>query len=229
MKTTQSPVNDISPVVVVLFAAMVGVEALFAAAEAGLIGGRMGIGWRVSAIEDYGVFGSLVQIMWERGEWPLAHLLRFVSYPFLHGNFTHMIFAAAIMLALGKYVGDRFRWWAVLAVFFAASISGALVWGLVWSEAGVLIGAYPAAYGLIGAFTYILWVQLRVLGAPQIRAFQLIGFLLAIRLLLGLLFGSDGVWVAECVGFATGFGLSFLVSPGGFQRLRDAIRGARQT
>jgi hypothetical protein len=93
----------------------------------------------------------------------------------------------------------------------------------------VLIGAYPAAYGLIGAFTYILWVQLRVLGAPQIRAFQLIGFLLAIRLLLGLLFGSDGVWVAECVGFATGFGLSFLVSPGGFQRLRDAIRGARQT
>ncbi|MCV2894052.1 rhomboid family intramembrane serine protease [Lentibacter sp. XHP0401] len=225
----QSPVNDISPVVVVLFAVMVLVEGVFAAAEAGLVGGRMGIGWRVAMIEDYGVFGSLVRWMWERGEWPLEHLLRFVTYPFLHGSFVHMIFAAAIMLALGKYVGDRFRWWAVLVVFFSASILGALAWGLLKTEAGMLIGGYPAAYGLIGAFTYILWLQLRSLGEPQLRAFQLIGFLMVIRLIFGLLFGSDGVWIAEIVGFATGFGVSFLVSPGGFARLREAIRGAGQT
>lgn len=224
-----SPVNDISPVVVVLFALMVGIEGVFAAAEAGMIGGRMGIGWRVAAIEDYGVFGQLIQLMWERGEWPLEHLMRFVTYPFLHGSFTHMIFAAAITLALGKYVGDRFRWWAVLLVFFCASIAGALAWGMLKPDGGVLMGAYPAAYGLIGAFTYILWLQLRSLGEPQVRAFQLIGFLMAIRLVLGLLFGSDGVWIAEIVGFATGFAVSFLVSPGGFARLREAIRGAGQT
>ena len=227
--SVESPVNDISPVVVVLFAAMVGIEGVFAAAEAGMIGGRMGIGWRVSAIEDYGVFGSLVQLMWERGEWPLEHLIRFVSYPFLHANFTHMIFAAAIMLALGKYVGDRFRWWAVLAVFFAASICGAFVWALTKTDAGLLIGGYPGAYGLIGAFSYILWVQLRSVGQPQIRAFQLIGFLMMIRLVLGLLFGSDGVWIAELSGFVVGFALSFIVSPGGFVRLRAFIRGAGPT
>lgn len=226
---TQSPVNDISPVVVGLFGLMLALEGVFAAAEAGLVGGRLGIGWRVAAIEDYGVFGSLVQLMWERGAWPPEHLLRFVTYPFLHASFTHMIFAAAIMLALGKYVGDRFPWWAVLVVFFSASILGALAWGLLKADAGVLIGGYPAAYGLIGAFTYILWVQLRVLGEPQLRAFQLIGFLMLIRLVLGLLFGSDGVWIAEIVGFATGFLVSFLVSPGGFHRLRMAIRGAGQS
>jgi membrane associated rhomboid family serine protease len=222
----QSPVNDISPVVVALVALMVIVEGVFAAAQAGLLGGRLGIGWRVAAIEDYAVFGSLLKLMWEQSSWPPEQLMRLLSYPFVHGSFTHMIFAAAITLALGKYVGDRFRPWAVLAVFFAASVAGALAWGLLVREAGVLLGAYPAAYGLIGAFSYILWVQLRALGEPQLRAFQLIGVLLAIRLVLGLLFGSDGAWVAELVGFCAGFLVSFLVSPGGFARLRATIRGA---
>jgi hypothetical protein len=114
-------------------------------------------------------------------------------------------------------------------VFFAASICGALVWGLTKADAGLLIGGYPGAYGLIGAFSYILWVQLRSVGQPQIRAFQLIGFLMMIRLVLGLLFGSDGVWIAELSGFVVGFALSFIVSPGGFVRLRAFIRGAGQT
>jgi NhaP-type Na+/H+ and K+/H+ antiporter len=50
-----------------------------------------------------------------------------------------------------------------------------------------------------------------------------------IRLVLGLLFGSDGVWIAELTGFVVGFALSFIVSPGGFVRLRAFIRGAGPT
>ena len=114
-------------------------------------------------------------------------------------------------------------------MFFAASICGAFVWALTKTDAGLLIGGYPGAYGLIGAFSYILWVQLRSVGQPQIRAFQLIGFLMMIRLVLGLLFGSDGVWIAELTGFVVGFSLSFIVSPGGFVRLRAFIRGAWPT
>jgi membrane associated rhomboid family serine protease len=43
-------------------------------------------------------------------------------------------------------------------------------------------------------------------------------------LLFGLLFGVGWYWVAELAGFAAGFLLSFVVSPGGIARLRDQIR-----
>jgi membrane associated rhomboid family serine protease len=48
--------------------------------------------------------------------------------------------------------------------------------------------------------------------------------LLAIQLVFGLLFGGNWDWVAEVTGFATGFLLSFVVSPGGFQRAVALIR-----
>ena len=40
----------------------------------------------------------------------------------------------------------------------------------------------------------------------------------------GLLFGGGWEWVADLTGFATGFLLSFVVSPGGWARVRDKIR-----
>ncbi len=227
----QSPkaVNNIAPVVVVLCAIMVLVEGVFALAEAGLIGGRMGIGWRVAAIEDFGLPRELVDWMLERGEFSVDYLKRFVTYPFLHADVMHMLFPAALLLALGKFVGDRFSWWAVLIVFIFSSAVGGIAWGLLAQTGGWLIGAFPPAYGMIGAFTFILWLQMRSMGENQLRAFQLIGVLMLIRLILGLLFGSDGLWIAELAGFVGGFAVSFLVSPGGFARVREVIRGAGRT
>jgi membrane associated rhomboid family serine protease len=77
---------------------------------------------------------------------------------------------------------------------------------------------------LIGGFTFLLWVNLAAVGANKYRAFSLIGFLLAIQLLFGLLFGGGYEWVADVAGFAAGFLLSFVVSPGGWGRVLDKIR-----
>lgn len=217
-------VNEMSPVVIGLFAVIVLVELVFTLAAEGVIGGREGIGWRVAAVQDYGLSGGLVTWMFETGRFELEHLLRFVTYPFLHGDFIHMVIAAAILLAMGKFVGDRFRGLAVLVLFFGCSALGGLVWGAMPQNKGWLIGAYPAAYGLIGAFTYILWVNLRAMGERQIKAFQMIGFLMLIQLIYGLIFGNDGRWIAELTGFATGFLLSFVLSPGGVARLREMMR-----
>ena len=83
-----------------------------------------------------------------------------------------------------------------------------------------LIGGFPAVYGLIGAFTYILWRSMSLVGANQARAFSLIGVLMGIQLLFGLLFGLNNDWIADLGGFATGFMLSFVVAPGSLLRLR---------
>ena len=46
----------------------------------------------------------------------------------MHGSFTHALFVVVILLALGKMVGEVFRWWAVLVVFFGAAVVGALAY-----------------------------------------------------------------------------------------------------
>ena len=62
------------------------------------------------------------------------------------------------------------------------------------------------------------------MGAQQVRAFSLIGFLMGIQLIFGVFFDVQNDWLADVFGFATGFAMSFVVSPGGFARLRDMVR-----
>lgn len=219
-----SPVNPLPPVVVALALAIFLIEAVFNLGARGLIGGPDAIGWRSAAIGSYTPSGMLFDRMIETSRYPTEYLLRFVTYPFIHVSFTHMIFAVVLLLALGKFVGEIFRWWAVLLVFFAASIIGAVVYGVFVDSRVALIGAYPAVYGLIGAFTFLLWVDLAQHGANQYRAFTLIGFLLFIQLVFGVFFGGGPDWIADVAGFATGFLVSFVVSPGGWSRALNQLR-----
>ena len=142
----------------------------------------------------------------------------------MHGNFTHAAYLLVFLLALGKMVGETFNAFAVLVVFFGASIAGALAYGLAWDTRIMLFGGYPAAFGLIGAYSYLLWTNLAGTGANRLQAFTLIAFLMFIRLVFGLFFGGSIDWVADLAGFAAGFGLSFLVSPGGWQHLLAGLR-----
>jgi rhomboid protease GluP len=219
-----SPVNPLPRAVIALFAAIMGIEVMFTLGAQGIIGGPAAIGWRLGAIQGHAFSAEIFQWMLTNGRWPGEHLARFVTYPFVHASFTHALFAAVMVLALGKFVGEVFRGWAVLAVFFGASIGGALVYGLLAGSQMPLIGAFPGVYGLIGGFTYLLWLRLGQEGGPQIRAFTLIAFLMGIQLVFGILFGGGRDWIADLAGFVFGFGLSFAVSPGGFARLRGHLR-----
>ena len=219
-----SPVNPLPPVIVALAGAMFLIELAFNLGARGLIGGPQAVGWRIAMMQEYAPSGLLIDRMIEAGRYPPEILLRFVTYPFLHVNFTHMLFAVVILLAMGKFVGEVFRWWALLLVFFASAIIGALVYGLFVDSRVALVGAYPGDYGLIGAFTFLLWVNLAAQGANKYQAFSMIGFLMFIQLIFGVFFGGGKDWIADLAGFFTGFGLSFVVSPGGFSRALAQVR-----
>ncbi len=220
----ESPFNTLPPVVVALALALFGVEAAIQLGERGLIGGPEAVGWRLALIQQFAVIDELFDQMLALNVWPPEHLVRLVAYPFVHANFTHMLFVVIFVLALGKMVGEIFSPWAVLAVFFGSSVVGAMVYVWVLDPTLPLFGGYPGAYGLIGAFTFLLWVQLAATGGPQQRAFYLIGFLMGIQLIFGLLFGGGLDWVADLTGFFTGFLLSFVVSPGGWSRVMAKLR-----
>ncbi|WP_439123132.1 rhomboid family intramembrane serine protease [Marivita sp.] len=220
----ESPLNPLPPVVIALFIVIVGIEVVFTLGARGLVGGPEAVGWRLGTLERFAFSSEIFAWMRDSGRWPLEHVIRFVSYPFVHASFTHALFAGVMLLALGKMVGEAMGSFAVVALFFVSAAGGALVYALAIGNPTPLIGAFPAVYGLIGGFTYMLWLRLGQLGENQIRAFTLIGFLLAIQLIFGLLFGANAEWVADLAGFAIGFGLSTVLEPGGWTKLVDRLR-----
>lgn len=218
------PLNPIPWVVWLLLLPIVAMDVVVDLGASGMAGGPGGVGWRIQAMQDFAFSAPLFQWMVQNGQFPPDLLMRFVTYPFVHANPTHAIFVAVFLLALGKFVGEVFRAWAVLVIFFGAAIAGALAYGLLASSPVALIGGYPADYGLIGAFTFLIWTRLGEQGQSQWGAFSLIGMLLAIQLVFGIFFGGSQDWIADLAGFAAGFGLSFIVAPGGWQRALARMR-----
>jgi membrane associated rhomboid family serine protease len=219
------PLNPLPAIVWILALPMIAMEVVLSLGEAGVVGHGQGFTWRVQAVERFGLFPELLKYQWQTGGYPLEELPRLVTYIGVHGSFTHALFAIVMLLALGKMVGEVFRWWGVLAVFLGAAAVGGAAYGLLVPGLKTqLIGSYPAVYGLIGAFTFLIWTKLALVGANRLRAFSFIGMLLAIQFVFGVLFGGGWEWVADIAGFATGFLLSFVVSPGGFARVVQMIR-----
>lgn len=219
-----APLNPLSPAVWAIALPMIAMEVVLSLGAAGFVGGPEAIGWRLDAVQRFAYSPDYMRQMIDLNQYPLQGVMRLVTYPFIHLSFTHALFVLVILLALGKMVGDIFRWWAVLVVFFGAGIVGALAYTAIPAMKAPLIGGYPPVYGLIGAFTFLIWMRLAAQGANRYRAFTMIGFLLGAQLLFGLLFGGGWEWVADLAGFATGFLLSFVVSPGGWRQVVARIR-----
>ena len=223
----ESPVNPIPALIIVLCMIAVGVELTFSAAEAGLIGGPRGVGWRVAALQDYAFSPAVLDWMIERNDYNLDLLKRLVTYPFVHGSFTSALFGTALLLALGKFVADIFGEVQTFILFLLTTIFGALIFGLIAEGQYPLFGMFPPVYGLIGAYTYVIWLRLGQTGQNQLQAFRLIGILLGIQLVFGLLFGSSPTWIAELASFAVGFVASTILAPGGWAAMVARFRQRR--
>jgi len=218
------PVNPLPLAVILLALPIVAIEIFFVAGASGLVGGPDAIGWRFQWVENEGLSGALFRYAIDTGMWTYDFLHRFVTYAFVHASFMHMLMVLVFLLAMGKMVGDTMGSPAVFVVFFGSAIFGALIYALVVPSERALIGGYPAVYGLIGAYTYLLWTNLAAVGGPTHRAFTLIAFLMGIQLVFGVLFGGGLDWIAELAGFAAGFGLSFVVRPGGVTQILERMR-----
>ncbi|MCO6383774.1 MAG: rhomboid family intramembrane serine protease [Vannielia sp.] len=219
-----SPFNAVPPVVLALVGAMFAVELWFVLSQSGIVGAtRGGDDARIFALQRFAFSGEIMSLMVERGEYPPAQVMRVVTYPFVHGGFTHMIFAGVFTLALGKMVGEVLGQVAVAVLFLAGTVAGAMAFWLL-AGGGALYGAFPGAYALIGGYTYIMWVHLGRMGESQYRAFSLIGVLLVFQLVFGVLFGAGNDWIGDIGGFFAGLFLSVPLAPGGWRRLMERMR-----
>ena len=223
----ENPFNSVPLVPLLLVAAVALVELTLTAAANGWLGGAQGVGWRSGAFQDYAFAPTVMTEIFERGRGSFDLWKRFVTYPFVHYSFTHALWACVLLLALGKFVGEIFRPVAFAILFFACTIFGALIYGALSWQNTPLLGAYPGAYGLIGAYTYLMWLTLERMGENQLKAFQLIGVLLGLMLIYSMIFGSSPTWIAEVAGFVLGLFIAPLLAPGGWSAFLSRIRERR--
>lgn len=224
------PLNPVPWVVWLLALPMIAMEVVVQAGANGLAGGAAGIGWRAQAMQALGFSPDYLRQLVQIWQFPADGFYRLVSYVFVHQSLTQALFVVVILLALGKFVGEVYAWWAVLVTYFAAAAMGAVAYAMVPLAHAGLLGGYPANYGLIGAYTFLLWVRLA--GNGSLRAFRLIGFFMAFQFAIagigvaiyGVEQGTTWEFVADLSGFVTGFGLAFVVSPGGWSRVLAKLR-----
>lgn len=224
----EGAINPLPPAVTALAVLIAGIQLLFEAGERGIIGGPEAVGWRLAALRDWGMFDPLVNWMLENHTILWSELVRLLTYPLIHLGFTHALFAVVFVLAIGKQVAEAMGQLAFLAIFFVSAAGGALIWALLVDERQVLAGAFPGVYGLIGAYTFILWLVLDRIGENRWRAFSLIGFLLGIQLIFNALFGGNLQWVADVGGFVVGFVFAWATSPVGRARFREWLMELRR-
>ncbi|WP_240453831.1 rhomboid family intramembrane serine protease [Chachezhania antarctica] len=212
------------PVVAALFIVLIGIELAFFLGTQGIVGGPGAVGWRLAAVQRFGFSGDILWWMIETGRWPANHMIRFVSYPFVAASFTNALVAGVMLLALGKMVAEVFGAISMLLIFFVSSAVGALAYGLLAGDPYPLLGSFPAVYGMIGGYTYLMWRSLEIVGASQLRAFSLIAVLMGVQLGFGLFFDVQKDWIADLAGFLSGFVLSIVLAPGGLRALLARIR-----
>lgn len=223
----ESPFNTVPLVPLLLVLVIAGVELTLTAAANGFVGGAQGIGWRAGVFGELQFYPDIMTQVFERGRGSFDYYKRFVTYPFVHASLTHALWACVLLLALGKFVGEKFHPLSFLLLFFASTAFGAAIYGVLSWQNTQLIGAYPGVYGLIGAYTYLMWLTLGQMGENQLKAFQLIGILLGLMLVYSMLFGSSPTWIAEVAGFIVGLFIAPLLAPGGWQAFLTRMRQRR--
>jgi membrane associated rhomboid family serine protease len=163
-------------------------------------------------------------------------MARFITYSFIHQSLMHAVFALVFILAIGKFVAEEMHPLAVLLIFLASAATSAFVYSLLLNDHTALIGAFPAIYGLLGAYTWLHFTKLTSEGENGLRAFALVFALLAITLVFLLIgwffqsarFGGMGIWLTQLIGFIVGFLLSVVLAPDGRHRVQSALRRIRQ-
>lgn len=172
---------------------------------------------RMSVIRDFG----FVAADYTQGSAPFWQLLVSpFSYAFLHGDWMHIGFNVVMLLALGtmfeRIIGARL----FLFVFFACSLSGALLsFMLAPYSATPIVGASGGLSGLFAGMIIVFHAR-GIYGpiSPKLTrygVFPLLGFWLGLMILMGLLMGGIA-WQAHVGGFLCGVALVMMARRRGF-------------
>ena len=214
------PVVNAPPVVLVVIAILIGIQALLQFA---------GQDWQIWSLYAFALVparltGGDTAMMAGSQYWSL------VTYGFLHDGWLHVLLNSLWLLIFGTPVARQFGTLRFLAIALVATLGGALAMTAVyWGVFIVVVGASAAVSGLLAAAIPIIFGRP---GAPLAageflhnrRAIIFMLVFLGMTLLTGVQglpgFADGGriAWEAHLGGFVAGLLCYFVISQGGMQR-----------
>ena len=220
-----SVINPMPTAILAIFSGIVLFEAFIFFGFGDPLGNSGAASKRMLLIQKYGVSPNLANWMLETGNFSTDYVLRFITYPFVNLSSLSVVFAAVLLLALGKMVGEVFSALSVILIWFLSTTLAAFFYSISATNGQILVGSYPGVYGFVGAYTFVSWITLRLAkNRSQSQAFSLIVALMSVQLLFSVLFGTGQLWIADFAGFFVGFIISFFISPGGIKGVLSILR-----
>jgi membrane associated rhomboid family serine protease len=151
-----------------------------------------------------------------------------VSHAFLHGSLLHMVMNMTILLALGRFVADRYGPNVILPLFLVSAVAGGLAFGLLSVGANPMVGASGAVFGFFGVWIAWDWRRHREAGAPVAPVVRRVAVLVIVNVVVYV--GLKGLlaWLAHLGGFLAGLAFGGWLEARGLRQGRWARAEARR-
>ncbi len=218
------------PKSIVVLAAMIGgFEFLFSLSESASIFGFSGDELRLIAIRDFGFWDPIFSAQVSTFNLINKESLRLFAYSFIHFNFVSSIISVVFTLAFGNLLARFVNDLQIITFYLVSTFFGALGYSFFLNETFPLVGSSPGFFGFVGGFVFILVLQY-LEGKNDLAGFLPVPiFLLSAQIGFQLVFGGPNYWLADLIGFVTGFILfpllqfGFMHTVGIFKRLINKL------
>lgn len=166
---------------------------------------------RQSAYE-YGGFWPGLLGNW-RPNYAAQPYMMFLSYALLHGGLMHLVVNMLTLHSLGRMVLERVRNRGFILLYLAATLGGALCFGLLARTTQPMVGASGALFGLLGGILAWNYVDRFTAQRRLWPVWRVVLGLVALNLVLW--WAMDGLlaWQTHLGGFAGGWVAALLIDP----------------
>lgn len=172
----------------------------------------------VLSLADRGILGSpllRLQVFEAGAFWsPLLHgaqplfaaqpVTMFLSHALLHGGLLHMAMNMTILLALGRFVSDRYGEAPILPLFAGGAVAGGAVFGLLSPQGIPMVGASGAVFAFLGLWIVWDWRRHRANRVPVRPVATRVAVLAGLNVVFYVALGGLLAWEAHLGGFLAG-------------------------
>ncbi len=186
-----------------------GLEFLFFLGDSALFHAEGSISWRHRAIIGFGVWSNSVEFLPGQGGTGIGDPVRFITFPLIHRTTLDALLSATFILVVFRVVQGSTRDFALVLTFLGSAVVGAACFYQFSGSQLPLTGASAGYLGLFGFAAAALVMAEAVTGQPIGRIGHTIIILpalfLGFELVMGMLIGGSGRWIADLSGYMAGF------------------------
>ncbi|GHA47774.1 rhomboid family intramembrane serine protease [Amylibacter ulvae] len=157
----------------------------------------------------YGAFWSKLTDDW-RPIYAAQPWTMFFTYAFLHGGLFHLIGNVVTLGSLGAIALQRMNQWKFLQLYLAGMLGGAVMFAALSDSAIPMIGASGAIFGLVGAWQYWEFANLRRRKLPLTPFYRMMVNLVILNLLFWYMLQGALAWETHLGGFVAGWLWAYL-------------------